>query len=148
MFLSIKTFIFYFPSLSTKFNYFINIIIINLYITYISKCSYFIFTDEHYCEECSSEFGCAVCDERKTCYYKQLARKEQECERLKHDNDYEVGALEKTIYNLKAEYSKLKQAFAEIKEIANICSFTDSSELLLSRIGQILQLINECEVDL
>jgi len=39
----IKTFVFYFPSLSTKFNYFINIIIINLYITYISKCSYFIF---------------------------------------------------------------------------------------------------------
>lgn len=33
----------------------------------------------------------------------KLLRKEKECERLKHDNDYEVGALEKTIDNLKAE---------------------------------------------
>ena len=33
----------------------------------------------------------------------KLLRKEQECERLKHDNDYEVGALEKTVDNLKAE---------------------------------------------
>lgn len=43
------------------------------------------------------------------CYYKQLKRKEQECERLKHDNDYEVGALERTIDNLKAENEELKQ---------------------------------------
>lgn len=35
-------------------------------------------------------------------------RKEQECERLKHDNGYEVGALEKTIDNLKAENEELK----------------------------------------
>lgn len=43
--------------------------------------------------------------------------KEQECERLKHDNDYEVGALEKTIDNLTAENEengKLKQRIIEI----------------------------------
>ena len=48
----------------------------------------------------------------------KLLRKEQECERLKHDNGYEVGALEKTIDNLKAENEKLRQALADIKEIA------------------------------
>lgn len=48
----------------------------------VNKCSYFNSTDEHYCEECSSEFGCAVCDDRPNCYFKQLKRKEQECEEL------------------------------------------------------------------
>ena len=51
----------------------------------VSECSYFNCTDEHYCDECSSEFGCAICDERTTCYYKQLKRKEQECEELKKE---------------------------------------------------------------
>ena len=65
---------------------------------------------------------------------KQLKAKEQECERLKHDNDYEVGALEGTIENLKAERdqernafineikknNKLKQTLTEIKEIAEV----------------------------
>ena len=51
----------------------------------VSGCSYFNFIDEHYCDECSSEFGCAICDERTNCYYKQLKRKEQECEKFKKD---------------------------------------------------------------
>lgn len=55
------------------------------------------------------------------CYYKKYIYKEQECERLKHDNDYEVGALEKTIDKLKAENEKFKQALANIKEIIEIC---------------------------
>ena len=49
----------------------------------VSGCGYFNFTDEHYCEECSSEFGCAVCDERTNCYYKQLKRKEQVLDEIK-----------------------------------------------------------------
>lgn len=48
----------------------------------VGGCSYFTFTDEHYCDECSSEFGCAICDERPTCLYKQLKRKEQKLERI------------------------------------------------------------------
>lgn len=49
------------------------------------------------------------CGNNPNCYYKQLKAKEQECERLKHDNGYEVGALEKTIDNLKAENEELKE---------------------------------------
>lgn len=45
---------------------------------------------------------------------------ETENEKLKHDNGYEVGALEKTIDNLIAENGKLKQTLTEIKEIAKI----------------------------
>lgn len=48
----------------------------------VSGCSYFNCTDEHFCDECSSEFGCAICDERPNCIYKQLKRKEQSEERL------------------------------------------------------------------
>ena len=44
----------------------------------------------------------------------QLQSKEQECERLKYDNDYEVGVLEKTIDNLKVENEKLKKTLKEL----------------------------------
>lgn len=49
----------------------------------VSKCNYFSFTDELYCDECSSEFGCASCDERPNCCYKQLKRKEQTLNKIK-----------------------------------------------------------------
>ena len=103
------------------------------------------------------------CKKVKDCYYKQLKRKEQECERLKHDNGYEVGALEKTIENIKAEnerlevhsatldavietgrvqYKALKQTLTEIKEIAEkqcVCG-VDCIDM-----KQILQKISEVE---
>ena len=123
------------------------------------------------------------------CYYKQLKRseaqceamfvthtdlekaykaKEQECERLKHDNDYEVGALEKTIDNLKAENKNIKEAFdglfkvqykladnckklrqclTEIKEIAeNAYCLTNATNKDMAQFAkQILQKISECE---
>lgn len=47
--------------------------------------------------------------------------------------------------DIKGKLFRYKQTLAEIKEIAKTCSFTDSSELLLSRIEQILQLISEVE---
>ena len=37
-----------------------------------------------------------------------IARLEAECERLRHDNEYEVGALEKIIDNLNAELEQEK----------------------------------------
>lgn len=45
----------------------------------VSECCYFNSTDENYCEECSLEFSCAICNDRPNCYFKQLARKTQEC---------------------------------------------------------------------
>ena len=60
------------------------------------------------------------CEYKRLWYKKQLKRKEKECERLKHDNDYEVGALEKTIDSLKAENGKLEQVLTEIKPILEL----------------------------
>lgn len=57
-----------------------------------------------------------TCNDYPNCHYKLYKRKEQECERLKHDNGYEVGALEKTIDNLKAENDELKTEFDKFEE--------------------------------
>lgn len=87
----------------------------------VSKCSYFDFTGERYCYECSSEFGCAICDERPNCLYKQLARKEQECEDWKNRSDGWMSKCEqetKLREFIEEQLNQLKQALAEIKEIA------------------------------
>ena len=89
------------------------------------------------------------CKDFNKCIYKleqQLIHKEQECERLK---EIANNALDKVNNYLdKKEKSLLyKQTLTEIKEIGETCSFTDNSELLLSRIEHILEKINECEVE-
>lgn len=88
----------------------------------VSKCNYFNNTDKSYCEECCSEFGCAICNDRPNCYYKQLARKEQECE-------------------------ELKETLAEIKEIAKkeVKYAPDGETFARPEIKQILQKISEVE---
>ena len=64
------------------------------------------------CDDFNNDDEC--CMYRQLEYYKEaLKRKEQECERLKHDNGYEVGALERTIDNLKAENDELKKIIDE-----------------------------------
>ena len=64
------------------------------------------------------------CRGRKNCYYKQLKRKEQEC-------------------------NKLKQTLAEIKEIAEkeVKRAPDGETFARPEIKQILQKISECEVN-
>lgn len=108
----------------------------------VSKCNYFNNTDKSCCEERCSEFGCAICNDRPNCYYKQLAYKEQECEKLKEkllhkraviefadcpyysygDNTIEPTCNKKFCYDVKScDYKnmvKYKQTLAEIKEIA------------------------------
>ena len=96
----------------------------------------------------------------------KLLRKEQECERLKHDNDYEVGALEKTIDNLKAEleqektlkemyftyykakHSDIKGEFFRYKQaLTEIKDFVENEMIPNSDTHVILQLISEVEDD-
>ena len=93
----------------------------------VSGCDYFNFTDEHYCDECSSEFGCAVCDERTICYYKQLKRKEQENKRLLEiinakpletvdiDSAFEIEKLKEQLKRKEQECEELKKIINEAK---------------------------------
>ena len=83
------------------------------------------------------------------CYYKQLKRKEQQLEQEKAEiNKKELifAGIETSNRLLIEKIEKFKQTLTEIKEIAEICSFTDSSELLLKRIKLIIREIGECEV--
>lgn len=89
------------------------------------------------------------CSDNPNCYYKQLKRKEQECEELKiyiESNEQQVKEVETLVMDndrLINELDQLKQTLTEIKEVAEICSLSDSSELLLKRIKHILQEISE-----
>lgn len=89
----------------------------------------------------------------------ELQAKEQECERLKYDNDYEVGALERTIDNLKSEnkhlndllnqalkeLEKTRETLTEIKEIAEAHKKDESVWNPYRQLDKILQKISEVE---
>lgn len=93
------------------------------------------------------------CDFYPNCYYKQLARKEQECEKLKEA----IDGLLKIQYQLADSCTKYEQTLTEIKEMLKEicmeeCSFdwNKTSKKHCGdcdcRYGQILQKISECEV--
>lgn len=91
---------------------------------------------------------CAIddcfCDGLRTneCYYKQLKRKEQECEELKKINKANAKSYEKHWYKLE----KYKKTLAEIKEIAQFAcekSVCDRNHCDYCSDGQILQKISE-----
>lgn len=98
----------------------------------VSKCKYF----DYYYKECKAEYytrygyeivKCDSCKDNPNCYYKQLKRKEQECE-------------------------KLKQTLTEIKEIAkntikNVSDRCIETTPMYSVHKQILQKISKCEVE-
>ena len=120
----------------------------------VSGCKWF--THNQLCECAIKPADDFHCHANPNCYYKQLKLKEQECERLKHDNGYEVGALEKTIDNLKAEnkhlndllnqalkdYEKARETLTEIKEIAKNGCYDDCG-MPLDELSIILQKISE-----
>lgn len=64
---------------------------------------------------CPSEID-EECKYNPNCYFKQRKYKEQECDRLKHNNGYEVGALEKTIDNLIVENEELKNKIKKLRK--------------------------------
>ena len=82
------------------------------------------------------------CDNNPNCYYKQLKRKEQECERLKEKLCSFENCTNFEKYG--KEIAKLKQTLNEIKQIA-IREFETSRYNGSFTWKQILQKISECE---
>ena len=82
-----------------------------------------------------------LCSDNPNCYYKQLKRKEQECEELKSEN-FTFEELIKTQEELIDNY---KQAFDEIKNYVRDNSDFDKSDKLTSNTGayDILEIINK-----
>ena len=104
-----------------------------------------------------------ACKNNPNCYYKQLARKEQECKELKEINStlleyrrhavtcqecYEDGLEDGKTSN--KELRKLKQTLAEIKEIAlGVRNYLNcpSPRDVRYEMDIILQKIKECEIE-
>ena len=81
----------------------------------VSGCIYFKKNNKmSMCRACNSGVGTPYCEYHKDCYYKQLKRKEQECEELKKAND---GILT-TIRILAKNNIRLIEILSEIKETA------------------------------
>ena len=114
---------------------------------------------EFYIDSKNLEFNCKqtpqsyFCKNQPNCYYKQLKRKEQECEELKkeleavYDDCKGCPTCNEALYNANLyakECRELKQTLAEIKEIAEAESYLSpqSTRLLVHKI---LQKISECE---
>ena len=66
-----------------------------------------------------------------------LKHKQQECERLKHDNDYEVGALEKTIDKLTAENEELERLYKELQDDMLACNKCRATIKLQQQLNQL-----------
>ena len=103
------------------------------------------------------------CDFIERCRYKQLLRKEQECEELKkeletvYDDCKGCPTCNEALYNANLyskEFRKLKQTIAEIKEICNSVENIENINSLYDaklsgmflQANKILQKISECEV--
>lgn len=104
---------------------------------------------KHYC---SNWHNSCESNNNTNCYYKQLKRKEQECEKLKEA----IDGLLKIQYQLADSCTKYEQTLAEIKEMLKEicmeeCSFdwNKTSKKHCGdcdcRYGQILQKISEVE---
>ena len=88
------------------------------------------------CLECINHFKPCLGN---NCYYKQLSRKEQECEELKNFHINLVGVKECEI----KELVKYKQALIEIKEIAKKDFNHTCWEVYAKQLEQILEKISE-----
>jgi hypothetical protein len=111
----------------------------------VAGCKYF----NRFRSICHNKNLCCDCEKNQDCYYKQLARKEQECEELKN----EYWKLEQGNDFLAEKNSRLKGCFAEIKEIAepfcNACQEFEpekkGSNCMYCNYGIILRKISEVE---
>ena len=99
----------------------------------------------------TSVYKSCLCADNSNCYYKQHKRKEQECEELKSEIKH-YKQIAQYHGNLSVKYTnksaKYKQAFAEIKEIAEkkylgCTNFCDDDNIRFCVIKQILQKISE-----
>lgn len=96
-----------------------------------------------------------LCVNSPNCYFKQLKRKEQECEKLKEDKERwksnfngKVSAIEELLQQLdqlKAKNIKIYKTLTEIKEIAEKDFSHTCWETYASQLKQILQKISECK---
>lgn len=91
----------------------------------VAECEHFEPCTKYTCEISEMTY---CCEEDKNCYYKQLKRKEQECEELK----YELILKDVANIELSDEVKKYRKAIDEIEEIAdNNCEIAKMEQIFL-----------------
>ena len=117
----------------------------------VSGCKFYN-TDDETCRELNGKYDIVedcIFDKCMyfNCYYKQLKRKEQECEELKEkivkNKCEEIG--KETFLEWKIK--KLHQALTDIKEMLQVITETNNVYPLQNNLNKILQKISECEVE-
>ena len=102
----------------------------------VSGCSYYQY---NMCTATKDDYGdCSLCCQdydMNDCYYKQLKRKEQECEELKHEVELMMDCAS-------CKVDEYKQTLAEIKDYCN--KYPQNS---IGFKKYILQKISGCEVE-
>lgn len=90
----------------------------------VSKCEYYMGGTYGYCNACKDDIDGASetpCKDYDCCYYKQLQRKTQECEKLKKElmssEKWRISA-ENALEKLDLKIGKLKSALEEIEGLA------------------------------
>lgn len=82
----------------------------------------------------------------KKCQGKRASKREEELKaenkRLKHDNGYEVGALERTIDNLKAENDNIKETFDGLFKVQY--KLADNNKKLRQCLTEIKEIAEHC----
>ena len=131
----------------------------------VSKCEFYMHYDygkfSHGCSLHKDMFGLPVCcdiaDCCKDCYFKQLARKTQECERsrkrisdleeriINHSNEIEEYCSRLADKNKKCE--KYEQVMKNIEEIClkDVHTFADGTQLRYDSLDEILDIINKAK---
>lgn len=113
----------------------------------ISKCIYFRMNNKMpLCKACNSGVGSPYCEYHNDCYYKQLKRKEQECEQEKTLKEMYFTYYKAKHSDIKGKLFSYKQTLIEIKEIVRWHTTSTDSEGIQDDMKQILQLISEVKL--
>lgn len=137
----------------------------------VSKCQDFYIStviNGEYCYCVSDNAKHLACKNNPNCYFKQLKRKEQECENLKVEEKYlkqccqkagkelakhsfEYDGKEKNLVvqaiELNEKYDKLKQALEEIEKVCleDTYTFADGTQMRYDSLDDILYIINKAK---
>lgn len=94
----------------------------------VAECKCFYINASHpELQQCINPYCKDLCEENPNCYFKQLKRKEQECEELRKFQKYWSKVEQKNL-KLSTQNEIYKQALSEIKQITeklktDICSY-------------------------
>lgn len=111
----------------------------------VSKCDKLI-VNQLYGYACNCEEDPHIissCKNRHNCYYKQLARKTQECEELKSES----FTRESLISMQEKDIDRYRKALEEIEKVCleDTHTFADGTELRYDSLDEILDIINKAK---